>query len=216
VTLVATLGVPIGAELTQGVDIRLANTSIIYAEIVAANFLLNTVVKYTMPRLRPYNYRTPPAAAYVASQGVDAQLSFYSGHASSAFAAAIGGSYLFAAAHPEGMAKSYLWGVESAMATATAILRIRAGKHFYSDVAVGMVVGSAMGIGVPLLEGVHYRPTATEMAFAGGGALIGGLAAVVAPFEEDAAVVLGATRLRIQVVPAFSTRAAGVSAMGSF
>jgi hypothetical protein len=207
---------PLGAELASGFDTRLANTSIVYAEVLSANLLLSTVVKYSAPRLRPYNYRVPPATSYVRSQGVDAYLSFYSGHASAAFAAAIGGSYLFSAAHPETMAKSWLWGVESAMATATSIWRIRAGKHFYSDVVIGAAVGATLGIGIPLLEGIHYRPSATEMAMAGGGALIGGLAAVVTPFQDDCVTALRTVPLRLKVVPTFTDRTAGLSATGIF
>jgi membrane-associated phospholipid phosphatase len=216
VTLAATVAIPIGAELAHGVDVRLANVSVIYGEVLGANLLLNTVVKYSVPRLRPYNYRVPAAAAYVMSQGVDAHLSFYSGHASTAFAAAIGGSYLFAAAHPDSPARPWLWGVESALAAATAIGRTRAGKHFYSDVAVGVVVGSVLGIGIPLLEGVHYRPSVAELACAGGGALVGGLAAAVLPFEEDVVPALGTMPVHVTIVPMLSDRTTGVVARGSF
>src|SRR5688572_28668299 len=76
VTLVTTIALPIGAQLAEGVDTRLANVSILYAEVLWANVLLNTIVKYSVPRLRPYNYRVPPATTYVASQGVDGRLSF--------------------------------------------------------------------------------------------------------------------------------------------
>ena len=216
VTLVTTIAVPVGAELVGGLDMRLVNTSLLYSEVVIANLLLNTVVKYTAPRLRPYNYRVPPATTFVASQGADAYLSFYSGHASTAFAAAVGGSYLFAAAHPDSAANPWLWGAETALAAATAVGRIRAGKHFYSDVAVGVVVGTALGVGIPLLEGVHRRPSATEMAFAGGGVLLGGFAAAIAPFQEDVEPEGRTTPFGLKIVPAFSHRSAGLSAIGNF
>jgi membrane-associated phospholipid phosphatase len=216
VSLVATIATPVGAELAEGVDTRLANTSLLYAEVIWANVLLNTVVKYTLPRLRPYNYRVPPAATYVASQGVDAHLSFYSGHASTTFAAAMGGSYLFAAAHPQSAATPWLWGVETALAAAAAIGRIRAGKHFYSDVAVGVVVGSTLGLGIPLLEGVRHQPSATELAFAGGGVLLGGFAAAIVPFAQDTVTEGGVMPFGLHLVPAFGYRTAGLSAMGKF
>lgn len=216
VTLVTSVALPIGIGASHGFDTPSTNASLFYAEVLWANVLLNTAVKYTVPRLRPYNYRVPPAAAYVESQGIDAYLSFYSGHASTAFAAAVGGSYLFTAAHPDSAANPWLWGIESALATATAIGRVRAGKHFYSDVAVGALVGSTLGIGIPLLEGVRYRPSASDMAFAGGGVLVGGLAAFIAPFQEDTTSAHCASLLRVRVVPAFTERAAGLSALGTF
>ncbi|HMI85397.1 MAG TPA: phosphatase PAP2 family protein [Polyangiaceae bacterium] len=213
-TLLGSVALPIAFEAAQGFDLRSVNAAMLYGEVLWANVLLNTAAKYALPRLRPYNYRDPPAAAYVESQGIDAYLSFYSGHASTAFAAAVGGSYLFSAAHPDSAANPWLWGFESALASATAIWRIRAGKHFYSDVAAGAVVGSALGVGIPLLEGVHHRPSMTDMAFAGGGVIVGVLAAVVAPFPEDGTAVQRATQLRLKVVPAFSDRAAGLTVTG--
>ena len=216
VTLLATVVLPIGVGLGHGLDTPSTNATLFYGEVITANLLLNTAVKYAVPRLRPYTYRDPPAGAYIASQGVDAYLSFYSGHASTAFAAAVGGSYLFTAAHPDSALNPWLWGVESALATATAIGRIRAGKHFYSDVAVGVVVGSALGVGIPLLEGVHRAPSATEMAFAGSGVLLGGISAIAIPLREDEPEAAGATGLRLRVVPAFTQRAVGLSAAGTF
>jgi len=216
VTLLTAMAVPLGVELTYGFDTRTANTSILYAEVVWANVLLNTAVKYAAPRWRPYHYRDPVAAAYVESQSADAFLSFYSGHASTAFAAAVGGAYLFSAAHPQADANPWLWGVESCMATATTIWRVRAGKHFYSDVIVGAVVGSAIGIGIPLLEGVHHRPSAMDLTFAGGGVLFGGVAAMIAPFEEDGAATRGENAISLKLVPTFDRRAAGITALGRF
>src|SRR5690349_13278438 len=134
-TLLTAVIAPLGIGASQGFDTAYANASLFYAEVIGANTLLNTAVKYSVPRLRPYNYRVPPAAAYVEAQRTDAYLSFYSGHASTAFAAAVGGSYLFTAAHPDAAVNPWLWGIESAMAIATAIGRVRAGKHFYSDIA---------------------------------------------------------------------------------
>jgi membrane-associated phospholipid phosphatase len=214
VSLLLAIALPLGAEMAHGLDTQLVNTSLFYGEVLGANLLLNTVVKYAVPRLRPYNHRIPAPAAYVASQGADAYLSFYSGHTSTAFAAAVGGSYLFAAARPDSAVTPWLWGTQTALATATAIWRVRSGKHFYSDVAVGFVAGTGIGLGIPLLEGVRYRPSATEMAFAGGGVAVGGLFAVLAPLAEEAAAALGATG--VQIVPAFTDKRAGVIAIGQF
>jgi membrane-associated phospholipid phosphatase len=216
VGLVTTIFVPLGAELASGVDTSLANTSMIYAEVLAANVLLSTTVKYSVLRLRPYNYRNPPATEYVASQGVDAYLSFYSGHASTAFASAIAGSYLFSAAHDGSTASPWLWGTEMALASATALWRIRAGKHFYSDVAVGILVGSAIGIGIPFAEGIRYRPTATEMGFAGGGVLLGGLLAVLAPFDDGVATALRLGPIPVQVLPLVTAQRTGLTLRGDF
>jgi hypothetical protein len=143
-------------------------------------------VKYTVQRPRPYTHRKEPAAAsYIESQGKDAYLSFYSGHSATAFSAAVAGSYMFAATHAESASRFWMWGTEFALAGATATLRVRAGKHYYSDVLVGAVIGSGVGIAMPLLEGVSYRPTGEEFAFMGAGLALGVTIAELVPFPES-------------------------------
>ncbi|MET0591632.1 MAG: phosphatase PAP2 family protein [Polyangiaceae bacterium] len=213
VTLVTTLAVPFAANFATGFDTTTLNTSVIYAEVVAANYALNTAVKLTFPRLRPCNYDGITCGKSGGGQRKDDSLSFYSGHTSTAFAAALGGSYLFAAAHPDLAARSWLFGTETALATMTAIWRIRAGKHYYSDVAVGFLVGSAIGVGIPLLEGIRYRPSATEIAFAGGGVVVGGLVAVLAPFD----VIVSPSRdLGVQILPSIGRNDVGIALNGRF
>ena len=54
-----------------------------------------------------------------------------------------------------------MWGFELALAGATANLRTRAGRHFYSDVIVGAIVGAGVGFAVPRLHGgPAYTPSA--------------------------------------------------------
>jgi membrane-associated phospholipid phosphatase len=200
VSLLTTIAVPIVAQIAGGADARFANTTVVYFEALSANFLLNTVVKYTVQRPRPYTHRKEPAAvSYSESQGKDAYLSFYSGHAATAFSAAVAGSYMFAATHAESASRYWMWGTEFALAGATAALRVRAGKHYYSDVVVGAVVGSGVGIALPLLEGVGYRPTGEEFAFMGGGLVAGLAIAELVPFPES--VPLAALGESIVVTP---------------
>jgi hypothetical protein len=78
------------------------------------------------------------------------------------------------------------------------------------------VVGSAIGIGIPLAEGVRYRPTATEMASAGGGVLVGGLLAVLAPFDDGAATALRMGPLHVQVLPLVTAQRTGLTMSGAF
>ena len=213
VTLLTTLAVPLVANFATGFDTVTLNTSLIYAEVVTANVALNTAVKLTFPRLRPCTYDGAACRESGDGKKKDDYLSFYSGHTSTSFAAAIGGSYLFAAAHPDLAVRPWLFGTETALATMTAIWRIRAGKHFYSDVAVGFLVGNAIGIGIPLLEGVRYRPSATEIAFAGSGIVVGGLLAALAPFDV---IVAPSRDLGVQIVPSIGRNDVGIALNGRF
>jgi len=117
---------------------------------------------------------------------VDAHLSFYSGHSSTSFAAAVSGAFLFAEGAPDEASRCVMWATEFALAAATANFRVRAGKHYYSDVLVGALVGSALGVSVPLLSGASYAPTALEYASMGGGLVVGATLSQIVPLEATA------------------------------
>jgi membrane-associated phospholipid phosphatase len=63
-------------------------------------------------------------------------------------------SYLFALRHPRSPWRVPIWIGTQGIAAATAVLRVQAGKHFWSDVLTGAVVGSAIGWLVPYLHRV--------------------------------------------------------------
>lgn len=163
--LVTTLAVPVAFTLDDSSSARFVNTELVYLETLSVNLWLNSVVKVLAHRPRPYSY----GARREGDSRADLNISFYSGHSSSAFAAATSGAYLFSeSAHDQG-SRVMLWTLEFMLAGATANLRTRAGKHYYSDVAVGALVGTGIGVAVPLLHGGTRRPEPSEIA----GALLG-------------------------------------------
>jgi membrane-associated phospholipid phosphatase len=159
---------PLALLVAQGGGINEASgrRALLYTETIAASLVLNGITKYLVGRPRPYVYsRDARVQAYADGQGKDSRLSFYSGHASTTFAAAVAGSFLYAQAAGDARSRAVVWGFELALAGATADLRTRAGKHFYSDVLVGALVGGAVGYLVPRLHGgPAYHPTAGEWA----------------------------------------------------
>ena len=44
------------------------------------------------------------------------------------------------------------WGTAATIPIITGYLRTEAGKHFYTDVAGGYIIGAAIGLGVPMLH----------------------------------------------------------------
>lgn len=115
-------------------------------EAVAANGLLNQVVKYAFVRERPYgHYPTPLDPTPTA----DARISFYSGHTSITFALAAASGTV---AYLRGYELAPLtWIPGAAFAALTGYLRVAADKHYFTDVVVGAIAGTAMGIFVPLV-----------------------------------------------------------------
>jgi membrane-associated phospholipid phosphatase len=168
--------------LTEANDRRL----LIYAESLGVSLALNSVTKYLVGRPRPYVYSDDPRVkAYAASQGKDSHLSFFSGHASTTFTASVAGAYLYSQAATDKTSRAAVWGFELALAAATARMRTRAGKHFYSDVIVGTIVGAGVGFLVPRLHGGPvYSPSAAEWIVIGVAPLAGIGIGQILPAQE--------------------------------
>ncbi len=183
VTLLTTMALPL-PMLIEGVDERSAAATMIYAQTHSVNFLLTAVAKFTVRRPRPYTYdSSSPAADHDCGRDSDRCLSFFSGHASTSFAAALSSVMLVSesARIPPGV-RLGAWGVQLGLAGATAHLRVRAGKHFPSDVIVGSLVGSTIGVVVPLLHRdvwsggefyEHSRPGVAELSVGAMGLVTG-------------------------------------------
>jgi membrane-associated phospholipid phosphatase len=189
---------PLGLLLGQdGMNRDYGKRALLYVETLTVGVLLNGGSKYLVGRPRPYVYSDDPQVqAYTAHQGKDSHLSFYSGHASMTFAASVAGSYLFAQATLDHRARAAVWGFELALAGATANLRTLAGKHFYSDVIVGAVVGAAVGFAVPRLHGgprVHL--TAAEWVAIGTAPIVGAAIVQLLPAKADVTLPLRALLL---------------------
>lgn len=148
------VALPLGLLAGRGLDREAGQRIFVYGETLLVSLALDALVKPIVSRPRPYTYSSDPAVqAYAAAEGEDAHLSFYSRHSATTFAASVSGAYLFAQSTNDTNARAAVWGVELALAAATADLRTRAGKHFYSDVLTGAVMGASIGLLVPYLHG---------------------------------------------------------------
>jgi hypothetical protein len=178
VLLGASLAAPIAYLIGTRIDDADGDRLLIYGEAVAFDFALFQIVKRVVQRPRPYRYSSSPdAVAYAQSQGDDADLSFYSGHAATSFCAATAGAYLLSASSASRGERAFAWAGGFAAAAATSNLRVRAGKHFYSDVTIGAAVGVAIGYLVPALhaDAGAYVPDTLDLVAAAAG-LLGGVA----------------------------------------
>jgi membrane-associated phospholipid phosphatase len=216
VAIVTPAALNLGGELDDAAGDRL----LIYGESLAVNGLFSSVAKYLVQRPRPYTYNPDPMIeAFEREQGKDSRLSFYSGHAALSFGAAVTGAYLYGLSAPDEHARAVVWGFTLATATATANLRVLAGKHYYSDVVVGAVVGAGIGYLVPALhaDGDVYTPSGVEIAAMVGGVLVGALGSQFLPLHDDVLVPLhGKPALRVQLVPFAFSGGGGLGAMGTF
>ena len=124
--------------------------SLIILETVSIAAALNNIVKYAVSRPRPYIYSGKASKEEINNR--DSHLSFFSGHSTLAFATAVSLSTIMSDRFEKTWQKSLIWGVPLLTATTIAYLRVRAGKHFISDVLVGSLVGASIGWLVPYLH----------------------------------------------------------------
>ncbi len=207
---------PLAVQAGQGFHGRTAARALVYGETLALNLAVNTVTKVVVGRPRPYVYNEDPqVAAYAARARGDAFRSFYSGHAATAFAAAASGGYLFAQSTADTGARTAVWASGLFLAGATANLRVRGGKHFPSDVAVGALVGAGIGVAVPLLHtpaGARPALAPAEWVAIAAAPALGALASQLVPMRADVLTPLGAAR----IVPWASAGAGGAVLAGRF
>jgi membrane-associated phospholipid phosphatase len=191
----ATVALPVLMQLDRGLDDQAGRRLLLYGESLSVTFLANAMTKFLVQRPRPYTYNTDSRViAYARNAGKDSHVSFYSGHSAVAFTAAMTGSYLFALGTEDQRARVAVWALQFTLASATANLRVRAGKHYFSDIFVGALFGGAIGYVVPALHadgrGV-YKPSGVEIGAMAGGVLVGGLVSQLLPLGNDIAVPLG-------------------------
>jgi membrane-associated phospholipid phosphatase len=124
--------------------------SIIVADAVMTNFALNQWVKIAVNRPRPLLYAQPPDEE--AFKEPDNFLSFYSQHTSMTFATGLSYARTFALRHPESRYRWLVYTVALANGATVAAMRVRAGRHFPTDVITGAAIGSAIGLVIPWLH----------------------------------------------------------------
>lgn len=116
--------------------------------------LLHHLVKFTVGRQRPFVHHAAPGTHVVDD---DDNASLFSGHTGLAFAVATAGGVVAHERHYG--SEPWIWTGGFVIAATTGYLRIAADKHWFTDVAIGAVVGVGMGLAIPLLL---HRDTLTH------------------------------------------------------
>ena len=150
---------------------RFGIDALLLAQTLSINMLVTEVFKFAVRRPRPYMHLEPSEIdderarekLQEDQRAFDGYKSFVSGHASIAFAMATSGATLFTAKMMEKdrtpgrvAATAGVWAGGIGLAGATAALRVSAGKHYPTDILGGAIVGTSVGLLVPLL---HLRPS---------------------------------------------------------
>lgn len=122
----------------------------IYAETVMLNAGLTLLTKEIAKRTRPYVYNDNAPMDKKLER--DATSSFFSGHTSTTASSAFFMAKVYADYYPNSKWKPLVWSSAAAFPLATGILRFTAGKHYFTDIITGYLVGAAVGVLVPHLH----------------------------------------------------------------
>jgi len=153
ITLAATVGLAgVGLFRARHGEPREASAEdiAVYGQTLLVASGLTQVLKAVVARPRPYVYSASPTGQ-VAPEDVR---SFPSGHTSTAFAAA---AAYWSIQQRRGQAGHHVPEIVGlfALASATAVLRVEAHKHFPTDVFAGAVLGTGVGWAIPHFHAVH-------------------------------------------------------------
>ena len=124
--------------------------ALLYLETMAVVGVATDFTKVSAKRTRPYAYNADvPTKSKMA---IDTRKSFFSGHTSTSFAGAVFFAKVFSDYYPNSKLKPYVWLGALSISSTVGYTRIKAGKHFPTDVLVAALVGSACGYLIPELH----------------------------------------------------------------
>ena len=122
---------------------------VMYVESLGLGYGVDSLLKSTIVRYRPYAYSTSTPADFSNS---DITASFSSSHATLAFSAAVFAGYVYDELNPDSRLGPWIWAAGLGVATAASALLVASGDHFISDVVAGAAIGAASGFLVPFLH----------------------------------------------------------------
>ncbi|MEO6097538.1 MAG: phosphatase PAP2 family protein [Fibrobacteria bacterium] len=149
------IGLPIAATALEALRGRQSwgsafSDGVIFAEALVISSSLDLLVRSTAVHPRPFVYnRNTPASERLKSEAAG---SFYSGHSNAAFLSAVYFSYTYSLRNPGSEHLGAVWAGTLGAAALVAGLRVTAGKHYLSDVAVGAAAGSFFGWVFPYMH----------------------------------------------------------------
>ena len=121
--------------------------ALIVSESVLLDFAITSIVKEIVLRPRPFNFN--PDVPISEKLKRKARYSYFSGHTSLSASATFSAARIWSDYHPDSGWKPVVWATAAVIPATVGFLRVKAGKHYLTDVLTGFVVGGACGLLVP-------------------------------------------------------------------
>ena len=125
---------------------------VMYTEVVFLNGGITGMAKGGLGRFRPYAYNSEAPLDLKLSNST--RRSFFSGHTSHVASLSFFTATVFDDLYPESDFKYLVWAGAIAAPAVTGYLRVKAGRHFPTDVIVGYGMGALVGYLIPKLHKV--------------------------------------------------------------
>lgn len=148
--LVASFASPFFLLLERSGRENFDDLALLVFEGAMINAGLINLTKVLVRRPRPYNYN--PDAPLDTKLKKSSQYSFFSGHSATAAYFSMTTARLYSDLNPDSKAKPFVWAGMALIPVAVSYGRMKAGKHFFTDVLVGTTVGTAIALLVPALH----------------------------------------------------------------
>ena len=150
----AMAGYSYGRGDASGEDV--AGFSLMFAQALALQSGINLMFRSLEFWPRPYIYAENGAGVRKAKAAeAEAYGSFFSGHASAAFTVAVFTGEWFSEFYPQSPYRGVVWALALSAAGLEGVLRVAAGKHFWTDVAAGALVGTGVSLAVIQVHKSH-------------------------------------------------------------
>lgn len=144
------IAVPLSLFLSEKGRKNYKEIGVMYSEVAAINLGFTVLIKASKSRFRPYAYNQNVDIEERLKD--DVRRSFFSGHTSHVSSMSFFTASVFSDLYPESKYRYAVWAGAITAPAVTAYLRVKAGRHFSSDVMVGYGVGALIGYFIPKLH----------------------------------------------------------------
>lgn len=139
---------------------------LMYLEVTALSSMGYSLAAGNTTRYRPYTYKKDELdneELQSDRRSLHARNSFWGGHPATVTASTVFVAKVYSDLHPESNFKYALWGIAAGASIATGALRVKAGKHFITDITTGILVSGTIGWLVPHLHKVKDKDSAFKI-----------------------------------------------------
>lgn len=143
---------PLALDLIDSGGSGWLEDAVVHMETILLNQAVTQIVKAAVRRPAPLVYDSN--VPLEERESAEANRAFFSGHTSTAFAAATSYAVTYWLRHPEDPWRWVVLIAAEAAALGVGLLKIAAGYHYWTDIGAGALVGGSLGLLVPLSHAI--------------------------------------------------------------